>query len=100
MQTRGFAVIRNEATAGDIFVRVNNVDKVFATRGRAALKAVDNVSFDIRSGEFVSIVGPSGCGKSTLLMMVSGLVPATSGEVFIEDRKVSRPYAGLGVVFQ
>ncbi len=55
--------------------------------------AVDDVSFSIGPGEFVSVVGPSGCGKSTLLKMASGLLPATGGEVTV-DRN------GLGYVFQ
>jgi NitT/TauT family transport system ATP-binding protein len=100
MQTQGLAANGLGAVADNPFVRILGVDKVFAPRGRVALKAVDNVSFDIQAGEFVSIVGPSGCGKSTLMMMVSGLIPATNGEVVIETEKVSQPYANLGIVFQ
>jgi NitT/TauT family transport system ATP-binding protein len=88
------------AVTDNPFVRILGVDKVFVPRGRAALKAVDNVSFDIRAGEFVSIVGPSGCGKSTLMMMVSGLVPTTKGDIAIESKRVSKPYTNLGIVFQ
>jgi hypothetical protein len=72
-------------------VRVDGVDKVFASRTRAALKAVDNVSLAISSGEFVSIVGRSGCGKSTLMMMISGLMPSTKGSLDRQD-SVTRPY--------
>jgi NitT/TauT family transport system ATP-binding protein len=56
-------------------------------------KAVRDVTFSLRRGEFLSVVGPSGCGKSTLLRMASGLGPHTSGEV---DRKVEN----IGYVFQ
>jgi NitT/TauT family transport system ATP-binding protein len=100
MQTQGVAAKGLGAEPHDPFVCILGVDKVFSPRGRVALKAVDNVSFDIRAGEFVSIVGPSGCGKSTLLMMVSGLIPATNGEVVIESKRVRQPYANLGIVFQ
>jgi NitT/TauT family transport system ATP-binding protein len=100
MQTQGLAANGLGVVADNLFVRILGVDKVFSPRGRVALKAVDNVSFDIQAGEFVSIVGPSGCGKSTLMMMVSGLIPATNGEVVIETKRVSRPYANLGIVFQ
>ena len=82
------------------FVRVAGVDKVFARHGRGALKAVDNVSFGIHAGEFISIVGPSGCGKSTLMMMVSGLTLPSAGEIVIDSKKVTRPYTNLGIVFQ
>jgi NitT/TauT family transport system ATP-binding protein len=82
------------------FVRISRVEKTFAGSGRGALKAVDNVSFDIRAGEFISIVGPSGCGKSTLMMMVSGLSLPTAGEISIDSEMVRRPYTNLGIVFQ
>jgi NitT/TauT family transport system ATP-binding protein len=87
-------------TAGEPFVRVVGVSKVFTSRTRARLKAVDNVSLTMRSGEFVSIVGPSGCGKSTLMMMVSGLTPVSSGDVYIQTKKICSPYTDLGIVFQ
>ena len=73
-------------------------DEVIAFRGASKVfpdgtEAVDEVSFTLRRGEFVSVVGPSGCGKSTLLRMASGLGPQTGGEV---DRKVEN----IGYVFQ
>jgi NitT/TauT family transport system ATP-binding protein len=55
--------------------------------------AVDNVSFDVAKGEFVTIVGPSGCGKSTLLKIASGLLHQTAGEVIIDRERI-------GYVFQ
>lgn len=55
--------------------------------------AVDNVSFTVRPGEFVTVVGPSGCGKSTLLKIASGLLTHTEGEVAV-DR------SAIGYVFQ
>ncbi len=81
------------------FVRIDGVEKAYHSRGRV-LKALDPVTFDLRVGEFVSIVGPSGCGKSTLLMLVAGLIPATSGEIVIQGQRVVRPYTEVGVVFQ
>jgi NitT/TauT family transport system ATP-binding protein len=94
-------LIPNEAvTTGDPFVRIQRVDKVFTSRTRTALKAVEDVSLDIRAGEFVSIVGPSGCGKSTLMMMVSGLISPSGGNIAIDNSEVTKPYINLGVVFQ
>lgn len=62
--------------------------------------ALDNISFDVTEGEFVSIVGPSGCGKSTLLKIIAGLVPATSGHVSLRGSMVERPRPDIGIVFQ
>jgi NitT/TauT family transport system ATP-binding protein len=65
------------------------VDKTFAD-GTAALS---DISFEVRDGEFVTVVGPSGCGKSTLLKIASKLIPMTSGEVHVRTDN-------LGYVFQ
>ena len=62
--------------------------------------AVQDVSFDVRGGEFVSIVGPSGCGTSTLLGLVGGLVPATAGRITVDGEPVSGVNPRLGFVFQ
>ena len=62
--------------------------------------AVEDASFDVRSGEFVSIVGPSGCGKSTLLSLIAGLVPVTAGRILVDGAPVSGVNPRLGFVFQ
>ncbi|MGI5205188.1 ABC transporter ATP-binding protein [Spirillospora sp. CA-108201] len=65
--------------------------------------AVNDVSLDVRDGEFMILVGPSGCGKSTLLRMVVGLEDITSGEMVIGDRvvnKVAPRRRNLSMVFQ
>jgi len=61
------------------------------------MTVLDDVSFTIQPGEFVSIVGPSGCGKSTFLKIVNGLFPATEGEIEIKNPKVGVAHA---MVFQ
>jgi len=53
------------------------VDKVFANR----VCALSGLDLEIRSGEFLALLGPSGCGKSTVLRLLSGLTPATRGEI-------------------
>ena len=62
--------------------------------------AVQDVSFEVGSGEFVSIVGPSGCGKSTLLSLIAGLVPVTEGRISLDGQPVEGVNQRLGFVFQ
>ncbi len=61
--------------------------------------AVDDISFDVDAGEFVSLVGPSGCGKTTLLRIIDGLIKPDEGEVLVDGRP-PRPGPKLGFVFQ
>ena len=81
------------------FVSIRGVSKSFLSRS-GPVQALSAVDLDIREGEFVSIIGPSGCGKSTLMMMLSGLVPVTTGTIRIGGRSVDRPVPELGIVFQ
>lgn len=75
-----------------IALKLDNVKKVFEPRSASAkkivVKALDGVSFEVRVGEFVSIVGPSGSGKSTLLNVIGALDRPTSGKVFIKGQDI------------
>jgi NitT/TauT family transport system ATP-binding protein len=63
--------------------------------------ALRDVSFDVREGEFVSLIGPSGCGKTTLLYCISGLEPIVKGGIVLDGRPVDGPRSGeVGLVFQ
>ena len=72
----------------------------FQPRTNSALLALEDVNLEIGDGEFVSVVGPSGCGKTTFLYVVDGLIPATSGEIFLDGRRVDAPGPDRAVVFQ
>ena len=62
--------------------------------------AVEDATFTIRPGEFISLVGPSGCGKSTLLRMVAGLLDRSSGDLTVHDRSVTGPDPSVAMMFQ
>jgi ABC-type Fe3+/spermidine/putrescine transport system ATPase subunit len=65
--------------------------------------AVDNVSLEVYDREYFSLLGPSGCGKTTLLRMIAGLIKPTAGEVYIDQKLVSKlppEDRGIGFVFQ
>jgi len=64
------------------------------------LDALQNVSFKIAKGKFVSVVGPSGCGKSTLLRIIAGLEKPTTGQVLIDEKIVEGPEKDKGFIFQ
>ncbi len=82
------------------FVKLDGVKKVFNVGGKEFL-AVQDVTFDVKEGELVSIVGPSGCGKSTILSILSELHPATAGTVEIgNDLSPFTPGKDIGMVFQ
>ena len=78
------------------------IDKVFKQFGvgPGAVTAVDHVSFDVKPGEFVSVIGPSGCGKSTLFNIIGGLLDEYEGDVLIERERIAGPHKAVGMVFQ
>lgn len=78
------------ATTTTVALRLENVKKVFDSRSASAKKvvALDGISFEIKKGEFVSIVGPSGSGKSTLLNIIGALDRPTAGKVFINGQDI------------
>lgn len=65
-----------------------------------SFRALDNISFEIEDGEFVSFIGPSGCGKSTLLRIIAGLLKPDAGKVLVDGKKVTGPGSDRMVVFQ
>jgi len=70
-------------------LHIRNLTKMYM-QGKIPVNALNDVSFDVKKGEFISIVGPSGSGKSTLLSMIGLLDRPTSGSVFIDGIEITR----------
>src|SRR5262245_33015133 len=89
----------SSSSGDESLIVIDRVGKTYAN-GTVAL---DDISFDVREGQFVSLVGPSGCGKSTLLRMIAGLGPITAGDILVEGlppRRARQEKADTAFVFQ
>lgn len=80
-------------------LKLENLSKKYQAKN-GETNAVNNVSFRINEGEFVSIIGPSGCGKSTILSMIAGLEEKTSGKIYIEGKEVIGTCNEVGYMLQ
>ena len=80
-------------------VEIRNVSHAFEIDGRT-LEVLDDVSIDVKPGEFVSLLGPSGCGKSTLLRLVAGLDRPVHGSISAGGEPVDKPDPSRILVFQ
>ena len=81
-----------------VSVRLSELTKVYG-----ATRAVDRLSLSIAPGCMVALLGPSGCGKTTTLRMIAGLVEPNAGDIFIDDRRVTRVPVhrrDIGMLFQ
>jgi NitT/TauT family transport system ATP-binding protein len=81
-------------------IALRNATKRFPGTGGQPHTAVRDLTFSVEAGEFVAVVGPTGCGKSTTLSLVSGLEPASSGEVEVDGAPVRGIPDGVGYMFQ
>ena len=79
-------------------VKVVNLTKKFGN-----ITALNNINLEIHDKEYFSLLGPSGCGKTTLLRLIAGLIEPTTGEIYIENRRVDNippEDREIGFVFQ
>jgi putative ABC transport system ATP-binding protein len=76
-------------TAARNMVAIRNLSKIYA-QGEIQVTALNNISLDIESGEFLTLMGPSGSGKSTLLHIIAGIDRPTNGECRVQDIDVTR----------
>ena len=90
--------LRRDQAVGMSSITLTTLSKHFG-----ALRAVDELDLEVPHGSFTALLGPSGCGKTTTMNMISGLERPTSGEVFFDERPMSKVAIGernVGFVFQ
>ena len=80
-------------------IAINGVSMEYKTP-KGTTHVLDNVSYEVQDGHFVSIVGPSGVGKTTLLRLLTGLAKPTAGEILVRGKKISSSPDDLAVVLQ
>ncbi len=80
-------------------LEVEHVSKHYPTP-EGVVTAVDDFTFSVNAGEFVSIIGPSGCGKSTVFNIIGGLLGGYEGRVSVDGTVVSGTHPAIGMVFQ
>ncbi|HTQ82835.1 MAG TPA: ABC transporter ATP-binding protein [Pseudolabrys sp.] len=83
----------------DTFVELENVTLTYG-RGERQIIALGQTDLRINQGDFVALVGPSGCGKSTILKLVTGLINASTGYVYVAGREVGAEPVRVGMAFQ
>jgi NitT/TauT family transport system ATP-binding protein len=94
-----FATVSTPAAHADYFVELEGVTLTYG-RDEKQINALGLTSLRLKQGDFVALVGPSGCGKSTILKLVTGLLHASSGYVYVAGREVGAEPVRVGMAFQ
>jgi NitT/TauT family transport system ATP-binding protein len=81
-------------------IEFKRVSKTFQVRNSTEFTAIDEISLEVKTGEFMVIVGPSGCGKSTLLDLLGGLTKPSRGQILLDGKPITGPALDRGIVFQ
>jgi NitT/TauT family transport system ATP-binding protein len=86
--------------AGGAQIVVDKVNHTYRPAHGRVVRALTDISLEVRSREFLALLGPSGCGKSTLLYLVGGFLPTQAGRILVEGKPVTAPGPDRGIVFQ
>lgn len=81
-------------------ISINGLNRTYTDANGSETEALQDINIEINPGEMVSLIGPSGCGKTTLLRLIAGLDQAQSGEIYLDNRKISGTHYERGYVFQ
>jgi len=84
-----------DPATGDV-VEVRSVSKIYP----GGVEALNDISLTFPRGQLTTLLGPSGCGKTTLLKIIAGLIDATSGDVYVDGKRVEGPGSERAFVFQ
>jgi NitT/TauT family transport system ATP-binding protein len=87
------------AVGQEVILAAERITKFYAGKDQRIL-VLDNITLELREGEFVTLLGPSGSGKSTLLRILAGLVPPSAGEVLVHGKPLHGPNPQVAIVFQ
>ena len=91
--------VRTLAAPAKTKMAVSGATKFYQTK-TGAVHALDDVSIEVREGEFLCVIGPSGCGKTTLLWSMAGLHELTGGRITIDGEPIVRPHPQIAMIFQ
>lgn len=83
-----------------MFLTIDRLAKAFPQKNKESYTVFSDLHFQVKEGEFLSILGPSGCGKSTLLHIIGGLDQPTEGSVQMNGKPIQEPGPDRGFVFQ
>src|SRR5437773_11028915 len=84
-------------------LKLQRVTRRFAGSSGKSFNALNELTLTIRRGEFIALLGPSGCGKSTALNCIAGLLPLSSGSIWLDETRIDTlppERRGFGMVFQ
>ena len=90
---------RNAGSGGPQIV-IEGINHLYRPPAGRPVLALEDVSLEVRSREFLALLGPSGCGKSTLLYLIGGFLPTERGRILLDGAPIAGPGPDRGIVFQ